>query len=176
MDTLAIIAIGANAAQIILIFIGVWQIWIGRKEARDSRDTELILNYSYSFSEKYYNQKWEEALFELETRASAGKLIYQGRDNFIQEEKELLQMLRWFDWVGTLKREGVLYNDKLIKNSLDPTFNRIMNVGYYIIEREIELYGIKFWRSLIYLGYIWNMDFFQNLKNKGYLKDCDELF
>jgi len=152
----------ALAAEVIALPFLAWQILLGRKENRRSRDLEISMTLSQSFRE-HWESTWEDALLELEEKTAGKPLEYRGRREMSDNERELLRMLNWIDWVGTALRTKMLTNTDVLLKSIGPTIRSILALGRPIVEAEVKAHGCDYWGSLLHVGRRLDMDWARQL-------------
>lgn len=155
----------ALIAEIVALPFLAWQILMGRRESQRSRDLDIILSLSQSFRERW-EEAWEDALLNLQTTTANQPVPYKNRKEMSEDERELMRMLNWIDWVGTALRTKMLSNKAVLLDSLGPTFVAIMNLGRSIIEEEVSIHGCQYWGSLLHVGRQLNLAWADDLIRK----------
>jgi hypothetical protein len=138
------------------------QIRRGRLDNQASRDLEMILSFSQSFRE-HWETHWEDILLKLDQKTSEHPLEYHERCMMSDDERELVRMLNWIDWVGTAIRTRMLTNTNVLLNSIGPTLKYILAIGRPIVEAEVSIHGCDYWGSLLHVGRCLNLDWVENL-------------
>jgi hypothetical protein len=140
-ETLEIIAL---IVQMVSLPIAVWSIYWARKEAKNSRDLQIALELSESFRSRW-ESNWRTTLKEVEEAQSK----YHGADVPTKHQVELINMLNWIDWVGTLIKNKSLSNQKVLLGTLSPQFTRIIKAGRSMLEEDIRKEGRDYWGGVL---------------------------
>ena len=104
-----------------------------------THDLQVALELSASFRERW-EAGWDASLDAVES--GNGEIS-------ADPGRSLRHMLNWIDWVGTLLRTRSLHNERVIFDSLGPTFRRILGAGRTILESDVEVHGPGYWASLL---------------------------
>jgi hypothetical protein len=131
------------AQTISLAFIAL-SIYVARKEANASRQLQIMLDLSASFRARW-EASWAKTVRTIvETQETS-------KDNVVpaQYEDELRFMLNWIDWVGILKRTGLLTQYDVVFGGIGPAMSSIIKLGRPIVEKDISAKGKNYWSGLL---------------------------
>lgn len=133
-----ILEVFALVATLIGFAVAILQIYLGRREARASRDLEVTLSLSESF-----RTRWERSWRRVLRRLEAGE---EGPST--EDEDEFLNMLNWVDWLGNLIDRGLLHQEGVVLDAIGPQVRRMLELGRPILRHDVERHGWSYWKGL----------------------------
>ena len=150
----------ALVIQVISFPIAAWALYMTRKEAKASRDLQIVLNLSESFRSRWEGG-WSSAMYKLKEELEA----INTNDVPEKNRDPLYEMLNWIDWLGVLIRAESLSEKEIILDSIGPQFVDIINTSRSFLEQEIQDKGPKHWSGLLTVANALNVEW-----AKGYYK------
>jgi hypothetical protein len=131
------------AVQIVSLPVAALSIYLAHRSAKNAREIEMELHLADNFRSRW-EASWRKALSEIEAGPAAMQL--SGK-----QEEELVNMLNWLDWIGTLMRTGRVPVRMAAFSTLKPQLDRIVRTSQGMIEADVADEGREFWGGLLFL-------------------------
>jgi hypothetical protein len=160
MDDIKIyLGLAASMATAVGIVLAVLQLRSSQKQAQKSRDLEISLNLIETFRVRW-EDRWRVVFRQIVLEFSENeKITDENLDDF-------LNMLNWADWLGNLIAQKHLRNKQLIFDAVGPQLKDMLRVGREKIVDDSEEHGIGYWRGLIIVGKLLNIDWVVSLERQ----------
>lgn len=153
-----VVSIVASLSEALAVIIAAVALVAGQREARASRDLEIFLNLSESF-----RARWEGGWSETLTAIGADHDNPHVFEVPAAHRTELVNMLNWVDWLGTIIKTGGLSNDAVIFGSIGVAIRRIVNAGRPLVEQQSREFGPDYWASLFVVARRLGIDWVDDL-------------
>jgi len=139
-----------TTAESITILIGVITLIIGvinsiksNRQNIKAQHIQIILTLSESFTQKW-ESSWDDVLDELNVDHINPRLEEIPAEHI----KCIRSMLNWVDWLGAMKRSGIVDELDILTSSIGVAIMKIINAGHTIIKEDTQNYGKGYWKNL----------------------------